>query len=154
VEFIWEKGVGYGRLRRPWCAFCKGFDDCGRGGCACGVPRGGSWHGRKGIQSSGGQCIIVKLDVADSSSIAALSNKIEQLDILVNNAGITREGAVLDQSEADWDNVIETNLKGMFLMAQTAAKAMRDNKQGGSIINIASILGLRPDQWGIAVRSL
>jgi NAD(P)-dependent dehydrogenase (short-subunit alcohol dehydrogenase family) len=80
------------------------------------------------IKSTGGQCTTVKLDVADSSSIRALSNKIEQLDILVNSAGITREGAVLDQSEADWDDVINTNLKGMFLMAQTVAKTMRDNK--------------------------
>jgi len=52
-------------------------------------------------------------------------------------------GAALDQSESDWDKVIDTNLKGAFLVAQAAARAMRARGRGGSIINIASILGLR-----------
>jgi NAD(P)-dependent dehydrogenase (short-subunit alcohol dehydrogenase family) len=95
------------------------------------------------IRSTGGQCVTVKLDVTDPASIAALAGKIEPLDILVNNAGITRESAALDHSEADWDDVMDTNLKGMFLMAQATANAMRAHKRGGSIINIASILGLR-----------
>jgi NAD(P)-dependent dehydrogenase (short-subunit alcohol dehydrogenase family) len=95
------------------------------------------------IRAAGGHCSPVNLDVTDSASIAQLSDKIAQLDILVNNAGITREAAALDQSEADWDDVMDTNLKGMFLMAQAAAKAMRAHKRGGSIINISSILGLR-----------
>jgi NAD(P)-dependent dehydrogenase (short-subunit alcohol dehydrogenase family) len=95
------------------------------------------------IRAAGGRCVTAKLDVTDASSVAALAGKIEQLDILVNNAGITREAAALDQSEADWDDVMDTNLKGMFLMAQAAARAMRAHQRGGSIINIASILGLR-----------
>jgi NAD(P)-dependent dehydrogenase (short-subunit alcohol dehydrogenase family) len=95
------------------------------------------------IRAAGGRCVTVRLDVTDSSSIAALMGEIAQLDILVNNAGITREGAALDQSEADWDAVMDTNLKGMFLMAQAAARAMRAHQRGGAIINIASIVGLR-----------
>jgi NAD(P)-dependent dehydrogenase (short-subunit alcohol dehydrogenase family) len=95
------------------------------------------------IRTAGGRCVTVRLDVTDASSIAALSGEIAPLDILVNNAGITREGAALDQSEADWDAVMDTNLKGMFLMAQAAARAMRAHKRGGAIINIASIVGLR-----------
>jgi NAD(P)-dependent dehydrogenase (short-subunit alcohol dehydrogenase family) len=61
----------------------------------------------------------------------------------VNNAGIARDGRALDQSEEDWDAVIDTNLKALFLMAQQAARAMKAHGRGGSIINIASILGLR-----------
>jgi NAD(P)-dependent dehydrogenase (short-subunit alcohol dehydrogenase family) len=49
----------------------------------------------------------------------------------------------LDQDEADWDRVVDTNLKGAFLMARAVGRAMRERGSGGSIVNIASILGLR-----------
>ena len=65
------------------------------------------------------------------------------MDVLVNNAGIVRDGPALQQSEDDWNAVIDTNLKGMFLMAQAAARAWKSRGIGGSIINVASILGLR-----------
>lgn len=95
------------------------------------------------IGAAGGHCTTVALDVADPASIAALAPQFDPVDILVNNAGIAREAPALDQSEADWDAVIDTNLKGMFLMTQACARAMKARRQGGSIINIASILGLR-----------
>ncbi|MGE4430379.1 MAG: SDR family NAD(P)-dependent oxidoreductase [Sphingobium sp.] len=95
------------------------------------------------IRSAGGTCDAVSLDVTSAQSIASIAATIDRVDILVNNAGIVREGAALDQSEADWDAVIDTNLKGMFLMSQAVANAMRRRASGGSIINIASILGLR-----------
>ena len=95
------------------------------------------------IQAAGGRCSMATLDVSDTASIADLAASIPRIDILVNNAGVNREAPALDQSEADWDAVIDTNLKGMFLMAQAAARKMRDQRSGGSIINIASILGLR-----------
>jgi NAD(P)-dependent dehydrogenase (short-subunit alcohol dehydrogenase family) len=86
---------------------------------------------------------IVQLDVTDPASIAAASPFIAGADILINNAGIVRDAPALEQTEADWDAVLDTNLKGMFLVAQAAAKAMRAAGKPGSIINIASILGLR-----------
>jgi NAD(P)-dependent dehydrogenase (short-subunit alcohol dehydrogenase family) len=95
------------------------------------------------ILAEGGRCRMVALDVADPASIAALSAVLPDVDILVNNAGVVRDAAALDQSEADWDNVIDTNLKGMFLMSQAVGRAMRARGRGGSIINIASVLGLR-----------
>ena len=58
----------------------------------------------------------------------------------MNNAGIVREGAALDQNEAAWDDVIDTNLKGMFFVAQAAARLMAPNP-GGAIINIAYVSG-------------
>lgn len=85
----------------------------------------------------------LRLDVADAASVAAAAGVLERVDILVNNAGVVVEAAALDQDEAAWDSVIDTNLKGMFLLAQAACRAMRKRGAGGSIINIASILGLR-----------
>lgn len=61
------------------------------------------------------------------------------LDILVNNAGIIRRGKAVDQTEQDWDDVIETNLKSVFLWSQAAARVMKEHG-GGKIINIASVL--------------
>ena len=63
------------------------------------------------------------------------------LDVLVNNAGITRDGLVIRMKDEDWDRVLETNLKGAFLMTRAASKAMVRSKTGGRIINIASTAG-------------
>ncbi|MGY8961010.1 MAG: SDR family NAD(P)-dependent oxidoreductase, partial [Alphaproteobacteria bacterium] len=63
------------------------------------------------------------------------------IDILINNAGVTLSKPALDQDESDWDHVIDTNLKGAWLVAQETALRMKGDG-GGSIINIASILGL------------
>lgn len=93
------------------------------------------------IMAAGGRYSTVVLDVGDAGSIAALD--LSRVDILVNNAGVVRDAPLLDQQEADWDAVIDTNLKGMFLMTQAVAGAMKLRGKGGSIINIASILGLR-----------
>lgn len=95
------------------------------------------------IRAAGGTATAAALDVCDPASIAALEPALAGLDILVNNAGVVREAPALDQTEADWDAVIDTNLKGCFLMAQAAARAFRGHGRGGQIINIASILGLR-----------
>jgi 3-oxoacyl-[acyl-carrier protein] reductase len=64
-----------------------------------------------------------------------------RVDVLVNNAGITRDGLVIRMKDDDWDRVIETNLKGAFLMTRAASKAMVRAKTGGRIINIASTAG-------------
>ncbi|MEZ5656846.1 MAG: SDR family oxidoreductase [Sphingobium sp.] len=95
------------------------------------------------IRAAGGTCSVERLDVADPVSVGALGTLLDNVDILVNNAGIVRDAPALEQSEADWDAVINTNLKGMFMLATATARAMRARGKGGSIINIASILGLR-----------
>ena len=95
------------------------------------------------IAAAGGRCRAVALDVADAVSVRALDKLWPEVDILVNNAGIVRDVPSLNQSEADWDSVIDTNLKGMFLMSQAVGRAMVARGRGGAIINIASILGLR-----------
>jgi NAD(P)-dependent dehydrogenase (short-subunit alcohol dehydrogenase family) len=94
------------------------------------------------IRERGGNPSTLVLDVTRSESREALSNALGDVDVLINNAGIVREGLAFDQSERDWDDVLDTNLKGMFFVAQVAARSMRASG-GGAIINIASILGLR-----------
>jgi len=64
-------------------------------------------------------------------------------DILVNNAGILRDQTFAKASESDWDKVIATNLKGVWLVAQAVARRMVAHQVKGSIVNVASILGLR-----------
>lgn len=99
------------------------------------------------IAASGGQAVAVPMDVTDVTSVRdgvqEAAGAFGGLDILVNNAGTTVSKAALDHTEADWDGVIDTNLKGAFLVAQEAARVMKDGGNGGCIVNIASILGLR-----------
>ena len=95
------------------------------------------------IRAEGGHCEPCRLDVTDSASIKDLGDHIVELDILINNAGVVRPGTALSMDEGDWDLTLDTNLKGLFLMAQAAARAMVEAGKGGTIVNIASILGLR-----------
>ncbi|MES2186296.1 MAG: glucose 1-dehydrogenase [Pseudomonadota bacterium] len=94
------------------------------------------------VRTHGTAVATVALDVTDAASRAALAEAAGPIDILVNNAGIVREGAALAQTEDDWDAVLDTNLKGMFFVAQALAPGMRA-RGGACIVNIASILGLR-----------
>lgn len=96
---------------------------------------------------AGGVVVPVELDVTDATSVrAAIEATVRELgavDILVNNSGVSSNSAVLEQTEADWDRVLDTNLKGAFLMATEVARQLRAAGRGGSIINIASVLGFR-----------
>ncbi|MBS7701389.1 MULTISPECIES: SDR family oxidoreductase [unclassified Chelatococcus] len=98
------------------------------------------------ITSNGGRAISVRLDVSEEDSIgrafAQIHDSGERADVVINNAGVTDAKPALDITAADWDRVVDTNLRGVFLMAQAAARRMKANG-GGSIINVASILGHR-----------
>ncbi len=98
------------------------------------------------IEAFDGRAIPVPLDVTDRDSVAACvataETELGPISILVNSAGIAGNGPSLDLEEADWDRVIETNLKGTWLMTQEVARHMARLGHGGSIINVASILGL------------
>lgn len=95
------------------------------------------------IRAVGGSCETCRLDVTDAASLAEAAAAFADIDIVVNNAGVVAASAAIDMAESDWDFVVDTNLKGVFMVAQTAARAMRDHGRGGSIVNIASILGIR-----------
>ncbi len=98
------------------------------------------------IEDSGGKAFAVTLDQTDSASVATAVEKVESgfgpIEILVNNAGIAVDKPIFETTEADWDSVLDTNLKGAWLMAREVARRMADAKRGGCIVNIASILGL------------
>jgi NAD(P)-dependent dehydrogenase (short-subunit alcohol dehydrogenase family) len=96
----------------------------------------------RSIKSEGGSAQPLVLDVADGEAVrAAIAS--EPLDIVINNAGISRTGALIDLPPDDWQSVIDVDLSAAFHVAQAAARGMRDRGQGGSIVNIASILGKR-----------
>jgi len=99
---------------------------------------------QRAIEAAGGQAASVALDVtAGVAAIDAALDGVEQalgpIDILVNNAGVAVSKAFLEQSEEDWDQVVGTNLKGAFFVAQRTASRMAA-RDGGSIVNIASVL--------------
>lgn len=85
----------------------------------------------------------INLDVTSSESIAAALETAGPIDILVNNAGISIVKPALEMPEKDWDSVVDTNLRGAWLMAQGTAKRWVATKKPGAIVNIGSILGLR-----------
>lgn len=99
----------------------------------------------KELEAFGVQALAVKSDVSNADDVAALikttMDTFGSLDYLVNNAGITRDNLSMRMSEADWDLVLDINLKGTFLCSQAASKVMMKQKFG-RIVNIASISGI------------
>ena len=86
---------------------------------------------------------VVALDVQAPETVAPAFDAAGRVDILVNNAGIAATRGFLEHSLEDWDRVLDVNLRGAFLVGQEAARRMVAAKSGGSIINIASVLGAR-----------
>jgi NAD(P)-dependent dehydrogenase (short-subunit alcohol dehydrogenase family) len=96
------------------------------------------------IGRRGGTAHCLVFDVADSSQVEAALSSIAQLgtiDVLVNNAGIAAGRSLLEMDEETWDQVLNVNLKGAWLVARAAVKRMIAAKVGGSIINVSSVLG-------------
>jgi 3-oxoacyl-[acyl-carrier protein] reductase len=93
----------------------------------------------------GARAAGVACDVADGtqveSAIAAAEQALGPIDILVNNAGLTRDNILLRLSEADWDTVLDANLKGAFFTTRSVIKGMM-KRRSGRIVNISSIVGL------------
>jgi NAD(P)-dependent dehydrogenase (short-subunit alcohol dehydrogenase family) len=103
------------------------------------------------LVSTGARVVAAPMDVTSVASIRSAFDAVEAelgagavCDIVVNNAGIAEPKLSLQVTEEDWDGVVDTNLRGAFFVAQEGAKRMVAAGVGGSIINIASILGLRP----------
>ena len=97
------------------------------------------------IRALGRKSAVVELDVTDLASIGrlvpAVVSGVGRLDILVNNAGLNIQRLALDVTEADWDTVLDVNLKGLFFCSQAAGRHLIGHG-GGTIVNIASQMGL------------
>ena len=97
------------------------------------------------IRALGRKSWAFAVDVADSNAVNAAAEKIlaetGKVDILVNNAGVTRDGLLMRMSDTDWDTVLDTNLKGAFLVTKAFSRAMI-KARAGRIINISSVIGL------------
>ncbi|MGM0427591.1 MAG: SDR family NAD(P)-dependent oxidoreductase [Thermodesulfobacteriota bacterium] len=121
----------------------------------CGRVKADLYRVPSAIKESGRDSIGVYMEVTSKSQIhravQSIMDYFGRIDILVNNAGVNHRVPVLEFGEEDWDRVIDTNLKGYFLVAQAVAPQMLDRKYG-KIINMSSILGTvgLPDQLAYA----
>jgi len=99
----------------------------------------------KEIEALGSRVIAAQCDVANTENSAEMVKQVKDsfgsIDFLVNNAGVTRDNLILRMKEADWDEVIDTNLKGAWNFAKAALRVMLRQDSGGSILNITSISG-------------
>jgi 3-oxoacyl-[acyl-carrier protein] reductase len=97
------------------------------------------------LESSGVRVLSVQCDVGNTEAAAEMVKQVKdafgRIDFLVNNAGITRDNLILRMKEDDWDEVIDTNLKGAWNFAKAALRTMLRQDTGGSILNISSISG-------------
>ena len=97
------------------------------------------------IESKGGEVLLVQADVSNSESVEGMVSKIIEkfgrIDILVNNAGITRDSLLMRMKDSDFDDVINTNLKGVFNCTKAVTKLMM-KQRSGRIVNMSSIVAL------------
>jgi 3-oxoacyl-[acyl-carrier protein] reductase len=88
------------------------------------------------------EALPVEVDVRDAASVEAavqqVIDRFGQIDVLVNNAGIYPNTLVVEMSEAEWDAVFDTNVKGMFLVSRAVARRMIERGEGGRMVNISS----------------
>lgn len=96
-------------------------------------------------QALGAQALAVRCDVSDAEAVKSMMDQVTQtfgpIHILVNNAGITRDGLLMAMKEADFDAVVDTNLKGTFLCMKAVARTMAKQRYG-RIVNLSSVVGL------------
>src|SRR6201994_5042242 len=97
------------------------------------------------IRAAGGRAVAVQMDVTEVATIGKAIDTAEAalgpVSVLINNAGIAVEKLAVDQTEADWDSVINANLKGAYFAGTEMARRMIARKQEGNIVNVASVLG-------------
>jgi len=101
--------------------------------------RSGADEAQAVAEEAGGRA--VQADVSDPKSAASLVEEAGELDVLVNNAGVTRDGLIARMGDADWRDVLETNLSSVFYTCRAVARPMM-KKRAGAIVNISSVVGI------------
>lgn len=141
IAIVTGGGTGLGR------SFATTLVRAGADVALCGRRREPLERTARELAGEGRRVACITMDVTDEASIAAgleaVGSQLGMADILVNNAGINRPMFATQLSTADWDAVVDTNLKGAFLVARAFAMQAGRAEKGGAIINVASILGLR-----------
>lgn len=131
------RGIAYGFAEAGWDVAVNYHSDLA-----------GAEETKAVIEGKGRRCLIVPGDVGAKAEVeamfAAVVEAFGHFDCLVNNAGRQTWASLLDLSEADWDKTIRTNLKGSFLCTQAAARLLKEQGRGGSIINIGSGANKQP----------
>jgi len=131
------RGIAYGMADAGWDIAINYHSDAA-----------GADETKRIIEEKGRRCFTISGDVGSKSDVedifAAVVTEFGGLDCLVNNAGRQTWSSLLDLSEEDWDKTIRTNLKGSFLCTQSAARLMKEQGRGGSIINIGSGANKQP----------
>ena len=98
------------------------------------------------IEALGAQSFAAQCDVAQTEASAGMVKQVKEafgrIDFLINNAGITKDTLILRMKESDWDEVLDTNLKGAWNFARAALRFMLRQEEGGSFLNITSISGV------------
>ena len=125
------RGIAYGLADAGWDVAINYHSD-----------KAGADETRETIEAKGRKCFAVPGDVGNKADVermfAAVVEEMGRIDCLVNNAGRQTFASLLELSEEDWDKTIKTNLKGGFLCSQAGGRIMKDQGNGGSIINIGS----------------
>jgi len=131
------RGIAYGMAEDGWDVAINYFGDLA-----------GAEETAEKVKSIGCRALVVPGNVGDSSDVGKMFEMIKEefgrLDCLVNNAGRQTFSPLLDLKEEDWDKTITTNLKGTFLCTQAAGRMMKDQGEGGTIINIGSGANKQP----------
>ena len=131
-----SKGLG--------AAIAVGLAKAGAELALCARSRDGLVATRAAVEAQGGRAEVFELDVLSGASVraavAAVVERLGRIDILVNNAGVNVRKPTLELSEEEWDQVVDTNLKGYFLVAQ-AVGAHMVARGSGKVINVSSIFG-------------
>ncbi|MEU3458050.1 SDR family oxidoreductase [Micromonospora sp. NPDC006766] len=109
-------------------------------------PREGGTPTHELIREGGSEAVFVQTDVTDLRDLQRAVEAAESfggVDVLVNNAGLLRSGRLVDMTEADYDAIMDVNVKGVFFASQAAVRSMRNGRRPGVIINLSSMGGLQ-----------